>query len=303
MIKIAIAGTSGLAQYIAHYLSTQTYHQFFFLSRNPNPGLIAKDWQVLPVDYSNLNDVRYKLVGVDTVISTVSGQAQLSLIEAAAQVHVRRFVPSEFEGKPAARPQAGILDRGKSSALSRLYQLRNSGMEYTVFACGIFYERFGPGGMAALQLGHGTSIAGEGDYLMDIRHRSAQIPCRDASGQEVYICMTSAEDVARFVVAALDLPEWPSEFRMFGERMTAGDVVKTVEIMCGAPFHRTIHTPETLQTSLSYAVATGNVPQQWRLHHLIATSAGCYDFDDANLNELVNVQPKRFAEWLYAAWS
>jgi len=33
MIKIAIAGTSGLAQYIAHYLSTQTYHQFVFLSR------------------------------------------------------------------------------------------------------------------------------------------------------------------------------------------------------------------------------------------------------------------------------
>lgn len=34
MIKIALAGTSGLAQYIAHYISTQTYHQFFFLSRN-----------------------------------------------------------------------------------------------------------------------------------------------------------------------------------------------------------------------------------------------------------------------------
>jgi hypothetical protein len=34
MIKIALAGTSGLAQYIAYYISTQTYHQFFFLSRN-----------------------------------------------------------------------------------------------------------------------------------------------------------------------------------------------------------------------------------------------------------------------------
>ncbi|EGE81081.1 hypothetical protein BDDG_04022 [Blastomyces dermatitidis ATCC 18188] len=28
MMKVAIAGTSGLAQYIAHYISTQTYHQF-----------------------------------------------------------------------------------------------------------------------------------------------------------------------------------------------------------------------------------------------------------------------------------
>ena len=186
------------------------------------------------MDYSNFNDIRYKLVGVDTVISTVSGQAQLSLIDAAAQVHVRRFVPSEFEGTPAARPsQADIFDRGKNNALGRLYQLQNTGMEYTVFACGIFYERFAPGGMATLQLGHGTNIAGEGDYLMDVRRRTAQIPYRDAPGEAVYICMTSAEDVARFVVAALDLPEWPREFRMFGERMTAEDIVKTAEIMSG----------------------------------------------------------------------
>jgi hypothetical protein len=33
MIKVAIAGTGGLAQYIAHYISTQTYHQFIILSR------------------------------------------------------------------------------------------------------------------------------------------------------------------------------------------------------------------------------------------------------------------------------
>lgn len=33
MIKIALAGTSGLAQYFAHYISTQTCHQFVFLSR------------------------------------------------------------------------------------------------------------------------------------------------------------------------------------------------------------------------------------------------------------------------------
>jgi nucleoside-diphosphate-sugar epimerase len=105
-------------------------------------------------------------------------------------------------------------------------------MEYAVFACGIFYERFGPGGMAALQLGQGTNVAGEGDYLMNVRQRTAQIPYHP-SGQEVPICMTSAEDVARFIVAALDLPEWPGEFCMCGERMTVGDVVKMAEIMCG----------------------------------------------------------------------
>lgn len=186
------------------------------------------------MDYENLNDVRYKLVGVDTVISTVSGQAQLSLIDAAADVHVRRFVPAEFEGPPILRPQVDILDRGTQIALARLYQQQqSSGMQYTVFTCGVFYERFHPGGIAALQLGHGTKISGEGDYILDIRHRTATIPYQPSSGPGVWLCMTCADDVARFIVAAFQLSEWPNEFRMVGERMLVDDVVKTAEIMCG----------------------------------------------------------------------
>ncbi|KAN0083238.1 hypothetical protein V8E54_002326 [Elaphomyces granulatus] len=303
MIKVAIAGTSGLAQYIGYYLSTQTSHQFIFLSRNPNPGLIAKGWQVIAVDYGNSSDIEYKLTGVDTVISTISGQSQLALIDAAAQVHVRRFVPSEFEGRPAARLQHDPLDRGKKAALNRLEHYQNCGMEYAAFVCGVFYERFAPGGMAAFQIGNGTYVTGEGDYLMDIRNKTAQIPYYDHTGQEICICMTSAEDVARFVVAALDLPYWPTEFRMAGERMALGDIVKIAEIMSGTPFNRTIHTLQSLQTSLSYAKAVGNVPQQWRLHQLIVTTRGCYDFVDTSLNGMVDVQPKTFQDWLFAVWS
>lgn len=260
---------------------------------------------------------------MDTVISTISGQAQIALIDAAAQVHVRRFVPSEFEGRPAMRPPSDILDRGKKAALSRLQYYRDYGMEYTVFVCGVFYERFAPGGMAAFQIGHGTYVAGEGDYLMDIRKMTAQIPYYDPLGQEVHICMTSAQDVARFVVAALDLPQWPTEFRMRGERMALDDVVRTAEIMRGelmtssqwpellvlrirtgvSQFNRVAHTEESLLNSLSFAKAVGNMPEQWRLYQLLATMAGRYDFDSPNLNGMVNVRPSRFRDWLYAAWS
>ena len=34
MIRVAIAGTNGLAQYIANFIDTQTSHQFVVLSRN-----------------------------------------------------------------------------------------------------------------------------------------------------------------------------------------------------------------------------------------------------------------------------
>lgn len=33
-MRVAIAGTCGLAQFIANFLATQTYHTFIVLSRN-----------------------------------------------------------------------------------------------------------------------------------------------------------------------------------------------------------------------------------------------------------------------------
>lgn len=298
MIKIALAGTSGLAQFIAHYISTQTYHQFFFLSRKPNPALTARGWQVLAVDYNNPSDLRYKLTGVDTVISTISGKAQLSLIDAAADVHVRRFVPSEFEGSPRQRPQNDVLDRGQKIALTKLREKQQYGMDYTVFSCGVFYERFCPGGMAALQLGAGTHISREGEYIMDVRRRTAMIPFH-RSGDGVYICMTSAEDVARYVVAALDLPDWPDEFFVAAERMKVEDIVSLAEVMCGAIFQRQYYDQAALVSGI-YAVPTRETP---RLQQLMATLEGRYDFSETNIDQLAHIQPKPFAPWLIAAWS
>jgi len=68
-------------------------------------------------------------------------------------------------------------------------------------------------------------------------------------------------------------------------------------------FQKSIRTPSSLQSNLSYAAVTGDVPQQWRLHHLIAAANGRYDFDDPNLNSMVDFQPKGFREWLYETWT
>ncbi|PGH00945.1 hypothetical protein GX51_05494 [Blastomyces parvus] len=302
MIKVAIAGTSGLAQYIAHHISTQTYHQFIFLSRYDNPGLAAKGWQILKVDYSS-SSLRYALTGIDTVISTISGEAEIALIDAAAHVHVRRFVPSEFEGPPSMRPAGNVLDRGNANSLARLQYYEQYGMQYAVFACGIFYERFAPGGMAAFQLGKGTYIDGEGDYLINVRTMKAEIPYFNILGAPVVVCMTSAQDLARYIVAALDLPQWTTEFRVCGSRMTLGDIVREAEIVRGAQFEKLILTDESLGHSLAYAKASGNMLHQWRATHLLATTAGCYDFGDLNLHSLVNVNPQKFGDWLHAVWA
>ncbi|KAG9775989.1 hypothetical protein KCU88_g5008, partial [Aureobasidium melanogenum] len=268
VMKVAVVGTNGLAQYIANCLATETSHQFVILSRTPPSGavgtvigsidaIVDKTSQSPQVDYSTQADLQFKLAGVDTVISTISGNAQLSLIDAAAAVHVRRFVPSEFCGPPPSLympspspspPPHGLpVDNElRAAALQRLSQLESqpNGMTFTVFTCGIFYERFAPGGLAASQIGltNNNDIAHEGAYLMDFRRRTAQIPFAvdvTATGGggpgpgPATICMTAARDVARFVVAALELPVWPREFRFCGERMTVREVVAIAESIQG----------------------------------------------------------------------
>lgn len=184
-------------------------------------------------DYSNGSNLIFNLAGIDTVISTVSGNPQLALIDAAAQARVRRFAPSEFEGLPLLRPVQDPLDRGKRAALQRLQQQHQAhGMQYCVFTCGILYERFAPGGMIASNIGRGSGVSGEGDYVINIRQMKALIPHR-ADNQPAVVCLTSARDVGRFVAAAIGLPQWPAELRMFGERMDLSNLVRIVEIMRG----------------------------------------------------------------------
>ena len=200
-----------------------------------NAGLTAKGWQVLTVNYNNSADLQYKLAGVDTVISTVCGQAQIRLIDAASKMHVRRFMPSEFEGSPSARAYNDPLDSGRRAALARLQHYAQQGMAYSVLTYGLFYERFGPGGMAASQIGINSGIAGEGQFMMDFKNMRAQIPLFNSLGEEVYVCMTSARDVARYVVAALDLPSWPTEMRLRGDRLSASGIVAAGEQVWGGP--------------------------------------------------------------------
>ena len=103
-------------------------------------------------------------------------------------------------------------------------------MAHTVFVCGILYEHFGPDGMRGANIGDRCGANGEGDYLVDVRLMRSQIP-HDASGNPGVICMTAAEDVGRFVVAALSLPQLPDELRMCGDRLNVSDVVRLAEIM------------------------------------------------------------------------
>lgn len=183
------------------------------------------------MNYGSVEDLRYTLQGVDLVISTISGDSQLNLIDAARRARVRLFVPSEFEGALGHRPtNDDSLDRGSRAALDLLRhwsQSRSNPMQYTVFSCGIFYERFAPGGLNAYNIGAGSNIQNPGDYLVDVGNATAEIAEHNAQGRPVQVSMTSMYDVARFIAAAIDLGPgtWPREFKMRGDQMTVRDIV------------------------------------------------------------------------------
>lgn len=165
-------------------------------------------------------------MGVDTVISTVMGAPQCRLVEAAVQCRVRRFAPAEFEGQPGMRGQSDILDRGRDSALSTLQYYRGH-IQYTVFVCGILYERFSVNGMVSQRIGTSTGYGNEGDFIAHARYMTSVAPVYDAAQNLSFLCLTSAHDVARFVVRSLDTT-WVSEMSMCGERMTVHDLVETI---------------------------------------------------------------------------
>ncbi|KAH0537690.1 hypothetical protein FGG08_005555 [Glutinoglossum americanum] len=303
MFRVAIAGTGGLAQYIAYYIDVETPHQFIMLSRAPKPHLSAKGYQVVVVNYSERNGLRYALAGIDIVVSTVSGSPQLNLIDAAYYAGVRRFAPAEFEGQPSLRPLINdVFDRGQLQALDRL-RLYRERMESTVFVCGILYERFAVGGMASAAIGGSTGISNEGDYLIDIRNFKAKIPHYNAAGREVFICMTSASDVGRFVAKALGMQNWPSELRMQGERKRIHDIVCIAEGMMGRHFERMYYNTDHLEDALAFAESSGNRKELLKVHSLIATSESRYDFLNPNLNSYAGFVPTAFSDWLAANWA
>ncbi|WPH02588.1 Hypothetical protein R9X50_00545300 [Acrodontium crateriforme] len=303
MMRIAIAGTSGLARLIAHYINQQTSHHVVFLSRRPQPELKQR-FQVAVVDYNDMETLQYALRGIDTVISTVTGTNQIELIKAAVSARVRRFAPAEFEGLPQLRASDDPLDRHRTSALQWLaYYAQN--IQSTVFICGILYERFQPGGLAALRIGRGSGIDREGDYIMNCRTMTATVPCYDENlNPTATVCMTAAQDVARFVTKAIDMPQWPPEMRMCGHRIGVKDLVILAQRLRGVMFNPiTWHNSESLRTELQLAITQQDDEQQTRLSALISTAEGHYDYQHADLNQrFPDLRPIPFPDWFVAKW-
>ncbi|KAI8268888.1 Oxidoreductase swnR [Colletotrichum sp. SAR11_239] len=275
MMRIAIAGGGGFAAILAHNIAL-TANALVVLSREPKPEFEQRyECQVAVVDYDDEENLRFALMGIDLVISTIRGQEQINLIKAARHSRVRLFVPAEFEGCISHRPSTSDhpLDYGSNEALELLKHYANSKsrkMDYTVFSCGILYERFAPGGLAEYGMGAHQHIQGQGSYLVDVGNATADIIETNGSGRPVQVSMTSVADVARNVR--------------------------------GVAFSLRTRRYSKLQSDLSSYEQRQNWDQWWNIQRLIATADGRYDFRQTNLNEAVDIEPVSFRVWLESQW-
>jgi hypothetical protein len=244
-------------------------------------------------------------MGVHTIISTVTGAAQLELLKAAVYVGVRRFAPAEFDGPPGIRPDEDPLDRGKKNMRAWL-DVYSDRIQYTVFICGVLYERFAPGGLHAHRLGLRTEAGGEGDFIINLRNLTATAPFFNVNDEPVTMCLTAAQDVARLVVRSLDLRSWPRELVMAGEKLTAAELVTICLRVRGRTRLNNLitYTAPTLVQEVQAAALANDAPRMMRVQEHVGLVARRYVYRrPGNLRESnPDVVMIRFEDWLRHAW-
>lgn len=100
-------------------------------------------------------------------------------------------------------------------------ELRKSSMQWTVFMNGCFLDYWA--------IPHITSYLRPTPFGIDIAHREAAIP-GDGNSR---ISFTYSFDVAKFVVALLDVEVWPEESRVAGDILTWNEFVRLAEKTLG----------------------------------------------------------------------
>lgn len=81
--------------------------------------------------------------------------------------------------------------------------------------------------------------------VLDVENNMAAIP----GDGNMPVTFTYTFDIARFIVAALDLEEWPREFRIAGDEMTFNELLKLAEEVKGVEFDVVHDDIDKLKTS------------------------------------------------------
>ncbi|KAK5684967.1 hypothetical protein LTS10_003042 [Elasticomyces elasticus] len=253
MVTVALAGAASgfgltMLRTFVHLNSTATNpHKLVLLSRSEKPDLAALGVEVRPVDYSDHSQLVEALKDVHTLLSVIGGSleamryAQLALIDAAKEVGIKRFAPSEYacisnDNIDLYRPKAEIWEATKKAA-------SETGMEITSFQCGIFMSAFATGTTKpttevgrreGAKTGEEEALAGlrPWNFVVNMRGGTADLPADGTTP----IVFTEMRDIATFVYRALSLDTWPEVMGMRGDVKSYREMLSIIERIQGRKF-------------------------------------------------------------------
>ncbi|KAH8647946.1 hypothetical protein BX600DRAFT_518347 [Xylariales sp. PMI_506] len=227
MVVVAVAGGSGnLGRTIVEVLKESQQHKVIVLARKA----IDTTDPAAPLFVVNYDDVEgtSRILAdnnVHTVISTIqvgdetSSAAQVNLVKASAiSDPTRRFVANDWGPRHPERSDKYTL---REAAFK---ELRNTSLEWTRFENGYFLDNYG----APYLKSYVRPFA----LMIDMKNKAAAIP---GTGDEP-LALTYTFDLARFVAASLDLPEWDETTYCYGDKITLNEVVKLAEEATGSKF-------------------------------------------------------------------
>ncbi|KAJ4288921.1 hypothetical protein N0V90_011262 [Kalmusia sp. IMI 367209] len=183
----------------------------------------------IKVDYNDIDSLTTVLEGngINTVFCAfaISGTSlkisQMNLIKASSAAStVARFVPTSYsidyprEGVQILPPLQDYFDC--------LDELAKTNLEWSVVLNGIFLDYYSGPPI--------KSYLAPNAFAIDMENNEAAIP---GTGDEM-ITFTHTFDVAKFLVAALDLDVWPRALRISGDEITFNEFVKLAQEIKGA---------------------------------------------------------------------
>ena len=292
---VVAGGTGGIGQHIVGGIVAAKKFTVKVLTRqDPSSAsdLTAKGVEVIKVDYSNHEQLVRALRGVHTVIVSLISmdasciESQVNLLNAALEAKVKRFAPSEWTGH---HDEHTVIKLMRDIKIPVLDKVKASGIEYTVFMNGVLMDYFA----APQKSSSSLDIRAVG---VDFNKCEANIV---GTGDEPFSVIL-ADDVGRFVAAALDLDRWDERSGMVGNRTTWNELIKLGEEVRGKKFDVKRATVE--ETWKQYDPNGSNQMANFMTEVFVAFAQGEFDFEPTLDKKFPHIKPTTIRHFIVKWW-
>ncbi|OQD68919.1 hypothetical protein PENPOL_c002G01935 [Penicillium polonicum] len=312
MVIVAVAGgTGGVGRALVEAFASSGKHEVYILARKANPDLQKEiGVPIIPVDYSNIEETTktlednhiHTLVSAVTMIVPIGTPPELELIRAAdASKTTKRMVSSGW-AVPYTEEQAELIPAFAHKLVTKA-ALKETSLEYTVVQNGCFLDYWCMNTVKSYMVPATTVI--------DTRNNAASIP---GSGNTPVV-FTHTSDVAKYVVALLDLNKWEPESFVVGDKVTLNEFLHLSEEAKGTKFTVTYDSVEKLKAGQAtelpcqvaeYEFMPKEIVQQWAAVFGFLFETGVFNIPPPGtktLNEVfAEIKPLKVKEILDGEW-